>query len=127
MSGNDEFKIGRGRPPREHRFKKGSSGNPRGRPKGSKNLKTYVTKAAREKVSVRQNGKSKRIPKIEATIAQLSNKAASGDPRSMEQFINRVEKVEMDTAAERPAAYPLSELDREVINEMYRRMKLCEV
>ena len=36
----DEQPVGYGNPPKESRFKKGQSGNQRGRPKGSKNLKT---------------------------------------------------------------------------------------
>ena len=35
-----EYKVGYGKPPKSSRFKSGSSGNAKGRPKGSKNLKT---------------------------------------------------------------------------------------
>lgn len=33
MSEDDDDKVGYGRPPKKHRFKKGQSGNPRGRPR----------------------------------------------------------------------------------------------
>ena len=38
----DEYEVGYGKPPKDSQFKKGESGNKRGRPKGVKNLKTEV-------------------------------------------------------------------------------------
>jgi hypothetical protein len=39
---NSNYQVGYGRPPAKSRFKKGTSGNPRGRPKHSKNMKTII-------------------------------------------------------------------------------------
>ena len=37
---DEAYAVGWGKPPRHTRFKKGQSGNPKGRPPGSKNMNT---------------------------------------------------------------------------------------
>jgi len=83
---NDDESVGYKNPPSNSRFKKGVSGNPRGRPKGSKNLAMLMKRALREKVAVQENGKRKLITKSEAIVKQFVNKAASGDLRALTQL-----------------------------------------
>src|SRR6202030_3462192 len=51
-----DYEVGYGKPPRHTRFKKGRSGNPRGRPNGSKNLSTLLSETLSEPVIVAENG-----------------------------------------------------------------------
>ena len=75
--------VGYRSPPEATRFKKGVSGNPRGRPKGSLNVATVLTKTLRERVTITENGRRKTVTKLEAALKQLVNKAAAGDLRAL--------------------------------------------
>jgi hypothetical protein len=74
--------IGPGRtpPPAEHRFLKGSSGNKRGRPKGSVNLKKLTRKVALKKHRVVVDGRVVRKALLELVIEAMIRSAASGAP-----------------------------------------------
>src|SRR5215472_13361203 len=69
-----DYEVGYGKPPRHTRFKKGQSGNPRGRPRDSKNLKTLLNDALDEPVVVTEEGRRRKITKREAIVTQLVNR-----------------------------------------------------
>jgi hypothetical protein len=75
-------KIGYRQPPKSSRFKPGQSGNPRGRPQGSTNLSTDLLAELREKVTVREDGRPRRISKQRALIKSLMVKALQGNVRA---------------------------------------------
>ena len=63
-----DYEVGYGKPPRETRFAKGQSGNPRGRPSGAKNFKTLLSEALNEPVIVTENGGRRKVTKRQAII-----------------------------------------------------------
>ena len=71
---------GRNPPPAEKRFRKGRSGNPAGRPKGSISLSGLTRKVARKKHSVLIDGKPSRLSMLELLILKVNALAASGQP-----------------------------------------------
>jgi adenylosuccinate synthase len=119
-------KVGRGNPPKHTQFRKGTTGNPKGRPKGSKNLSTYLMEAARDQVSATVGGKTRKISKIQATAMQLATKAAGGDQAAMGKLLDWIDEIETRAAAVRPSQFPLSAPDIEVLRTVYERMKQCE-
>ncbi len=74
-----DYEVGFGKPPKETQFKKGQSGNPRGRPKGSKNSATVAHAVLNEKITIHENGRQKVITKREALVKQLVNRSLQGD------------------------------------------------
>ena len=121
-----EQTVGRGKPPKHTQFRKGTTGNPKGRPKGSKNLSTYIMEAARDHVTATVGGKTRKISKIQATTMQLATKAASGNQVAMSKFLDWIDEIETRAAAVRPTQFPLSAPDIEVLRAAYERMKQCD-
>jgi hypothetical protein len=122
---NTVLKVGRGNPPKDSQYPKGKTGNPKGRPKGSKNLMTLIMQAAGDPVTATVRGKTRTISKLHATTMQLATKAAGGDPGSIAKFLDWVDKMETRAAANRPTQFPLSAPDIEVLRAAYERMKEC--
>jgi adenylosuccinate synthase len=118
-------KVGRGNPPKHTRFRKGQSGNPKGRPKGSKNLSTILMEAAGEEVIANIGGRSRRITTLQATAIQLATKAAGGDRNAIAKFLDWMDEFEKRAAAARPADFPFSSTDLDVLRKVHRRMQAC--
>src|SRR6266481_8149174 len=81
------YKVGYGKPPKAKQFKRGKSGNPGGRPKGSLNLATDLTAELGEHITVREDGRSRKISKQRALIKSLMAKALQGDIRAMASLL----------------------------------------
>ena len=113
-------RIGYGRPPMMTRFRPGQSGNPRGRPKGARNLSTIVAAALSERVAINENGRRRRITKFEATVKQLVNRAASGEARATQLLLALVQANEARPAQQ--DASRLSDADSIVMAELTRRL-----
>ena len=89
MSGqNSEYQVGYRKPPQHSRFKKGQSGNPRGRPKGSQSAARLARRILSEKIVIKENGKRRTITRREAMLKQLANKGIMGDLRSIREVLN---------------------------------------
>jgi hypothetical protein len=102
MAKSDEYDVGYGRPPRGGQFKPGSSGNPSGRPKGSRSVSAILAKALQEKVVVTERGRRREISKLEAAAKQLANQAANGDQRAAKLVMDLLMQAESKAVSEAP-------------------------
>lgn len=114
-------RVGYRRPPVGTRFRPGQSGNPRGRPKGARNLSTVVAAALSERVAVNENGRRRRITKLEAAVKQLVNRAASGEARATQLLLALVQVNEARPAQQ--DAGRLGDADAIVMAELARRLR----
>ena len=83
-----QYPVGYKKPPRHTQFKRGMSGNAKGRPKGAKNFATVLEQELSARIVVTENGKRKRISKREAIAKQTVNKAAAGDHKATSILLN---------------------------------------
>lgn len=103
-----KYEVGRGKPPKETQFKKGTSGNPKGRPKGSKNIRTILKEQFLKPVTVTQNGKQTTMAVIAVVSARLVNKAAKGDDhKAMKLALDYA--IKLDDLETRSATDPMGD------------------
>ena len=86
--------TGYGRPPRAHRFKPGASGNPKGRPRGARGLRSELKAELDEYVTITAEGKSRRVRKRRLIIKALAAMAAKGDVRAADKIISLIIQAE---------------------------------
>jgi hypothetical protein len=120
-----DYEVGFGRPPQHSRFRAGHSGNPKGRPKGAKNLETLLAEALNEKVVVKEDGRRRAITKREIIIKQLVNKSAGADLQAIRMLLGVTQgfkSAAVDVDDSEAGDQPLSEADRQVMEELSRRL-----
>ena len=78
-----DYEIGYGKPPKSGQFKKGVSGNPSGRPKKPSDFLSVLLREVNVDVPVQENGKRKKVKKLELAVKQLVNKSASGSVQNL--------------------------------------------
>jgi Family of unknown function (DUF5681) len=93
-AGPPSYKVGYGQPPLQHQFKKGQSGNPKGRRKGSVSAVSHVVQALNEFVVVQEKGERRSLSKLAVAAKQLVNKAVSGDLRAWKCLLEMMETPE---------------------------------
>jgi Family of unknown function (DUF5681) len=80
--------VGYGRPPKSTQFKKGQSGNPRGRPKGSRPVGAVLQDILGQRIAVTENGKTRRLPALEVMLRRLANDAMRSEPVALKLMLS---------------------------------------
>src|SRR5215204_7815245 len=103
-------------------FKKGVSGNPRGKRKGHKGLKAVVEGVFREKVSIRTARGIRKVTKLDALVQKLMNDALTGDPRAIMHIVRLAKEAGLtqEAAAIEAASQDLTEEDRRIMARYMR-------
>src|SRR6185295_19124650 len=81
--------VGYRRPPKQHQFKPGRSGNPKGRPKGSKNESTILRGILDRKIQTQSGGRTRKISILEGILLRIVEDSLRGNTKSAAFLLNR--------------------------------------
>lgn len=85
-------KVGYRKPPKTTQFKKGESGNPRGRPKGSRNVGAVLRDVIDQKIQITENGKIRHLPALEVMLRRAFNDAMRSGPGAQKFFFSLIDR-----------------------------------
>jgi hypothetical protein len=117
---DDEYKVGKGRPPLHSRFKPGQSGNPKGRPRRGKTVADQIDRILSGTVTIRENGLVQEVTCQEAMFKSLAAKAMRGDHRAA-AFLLNARHTYQDSSAERIDPKDLNAEDRKILDAYLKR------
>jgi hypothetical protein len=86
------YAVGYGQPPKATRFKKGESGNPKGRPKGSRSVGALLQEILEQRIAVTEHGRTRRIPALEVMLRRLANDAMRNDVAALKTILTLVDR-----------------------------------
>jgi hypothetical protein len=87
------YETGYGLPPKSGRFKPGQSGNRKGRPKGSVNLRKAMEDLYHRQTEIRRNGKTVKMPLYQVILELDAMKAASGEAKAIQRVRSDILKL----------------------------------
>ena len=117
----DTYEVGHGRPPKAHQFKPGRSGNPKGRPKGSSNMKTDLDIALKARMRVTKDGKVVTMSTQQVAIAKLIEQSLKGDIRSLSKLFDLI-GTQLTDEGETIKAKTVSPSDAKILDAFKRSL-----
>ena len=122
QGGSDGYEVGYGKPPLHTRFQPGRSGNPKGRPKGTKNFRTDLAEELSERILVREGDRARHVSKQRALIMTLMASTLKGNTRSASLLLTMMLRLDLGEATN-DAAEPLREDELEILRNFEDRVR----
>ena len=124
-------KRGYKNPPKEYQFKKGKSGNPKGRPRKKQqpssdpglDLIASVHRELGKTISVQENGQHKEVTKLDAFSAQLVAQSVNGKPSQQKMLQGLLTHSKHETT-EKQTLEQLQSYDEDLLNDLYDQLRL---
>jgi hypothetical protein len=114
------YEIGYRKPPAATRFAKGKSGNPKGRPKGSRNLEGQLRAELDRKIVVTEGGRRRTMTRQQALISRIMASALQGDHKATTLLLRLLIDLERNAPPEKVAT-PTRESDRQILERYLAR------
>jgi len=115
-----DYPVGYARPPKEHQFRKGQSGNPTGRPRGSRTIHSLFGEIFRRRTTIRIGATEQRVPMIEALAYAALTKGLKGDVPALKLLFGLSAQINEQSQA---VGVRMSEGDMEILADLQRRLR----
>ncbi len=97
---SEQNEVGYRKPPKHAQFQKGRSGNPKGRPKGARNLDSIIRDELSALITIKEKGRTVTVTKAQAVLKAIIAKAAHGDMRAADKVLDLLMQFQQPEAAE---------------------------
>jgi Family of unknown function (DUF5681) len=114
-----DCEVGYGKPPRQHQFKPGQSGNPKGRRRGAKNESTILREIFGRKIESRSGGRVRKITILEGIFLRITDDSLKGNTKSATFLLNRYAAMVSGELQRND----ISDDDREVLEAFAQRLE----
>lgn len=112
-----DYENGYMKPPVDKQFQPGQSGNPKGRPKGTKNFYKLLDGILGQKIQMIQDGKQVKINKKTAILLQAANKAVKGDLKAIQTLFPHMLAADIKNEEHEKVISALSQDDQKIIEK----------
>jgi hypothetical protein len=119
----DEYEVGYRKPPRDTQFKKGHSGNPKGRPRGTKNLRTDFLEELNERMTIREGSREVTLSKQRVFLKSLMSGAMKGSPAAIRSILDLAFRYLEPSDDEPQDNRALTADEREAVELLMRRLE----
>jgi hypothetical protein len=114
------YAVGYARPPTSAQYQPGQSGNPKGRPKGSRNASSMARDALERTVTIKMKRKWRTMTVRRAAYLRLAEKAAAGDAKALEYLLSLESE---ERPPDQAPMQPLSAKDLELLQGFFDRRR----
>ena len=95
-----DYVTGFGKPPKSGQFAKGKSGNPAGRPKGARSMRTLLQEILDQPVTISIKGVPRQVPAKQAVLTRLMSQALTGKTQDAALFVSLIKTTLPEQFAE---------------------------
>ena len=118
---NPEYDVGYGKPPVRRQWRAGVSGNPKGRPKKSKNMKTIARETLHGTVVLNEGGRRRRISYLEAILRKQIESGLKGSEKAAFAVIKICAHLGLFEDAVDAPSVSFSAAEEEMLEDLLKR------